>query len=116
MQDLPRPGLEPVSPALAGRFSTTAPPGKPRSVLLERRKTNEAPFGFPWLSAAGTGRGTPGRVQCLPGWRKQELEFGEPEGLEVAGKSPETRGEGYAEESSRSLNRGCLESLLCTSP
>ena len=30
MWDLLRPGLEPVSPALAGRFSTTAPPGKPR--------------------------------------------------------------------------------------
>ena len=30
MWDPPRPGLEPVSPALAGRFSTTAPPGKPR--------------------------------------------------------------------------------------
>ena len=30
MWDLPRPGLEPASPALAGRFSTTAPPGKPR--------------------------------------------------------------------------------------
>ena len=29
MWDPPRPGLEPVSPALAGRFSTTAPPGKP---------------------------------------------------------------------------------------
>ena len=29
MRDLPRPGLEPLSPALAGRFSTTAPPGKP---------------------------------------------------------------------------------------
>ena len=29
MWDLPRPGLEPLSPALAGRFSTTAPPGKP---------------------------------------------------------------------------------------
>ena len=29
MWDLPRPGLEPVSPALAGRFSTTAPPRKP---------------------------------------------------------------------------------------
>ena len=29
MWDLPRPGLEPVSPALAGRFSATAPPGKP---------------------------------------------------------------------------------------
>ena len=26
---LPRPGLEPASPALAGRLSTTAPPGKP---------------------------------------------------------------------------------------
>ena len=29
MWDPPRPGLEPVSPASAGRFSTTAPPGKP---------------------------------------------------------------------------------------
>ena len=29
MWDLSRPGLEPVSPALAGRFSATAPPGKP---------------------------------------------------------------------------------------
>ena len=29
MWDLPRPGIEPVSPALAGRFSTTEPPGKP---------------------------------------------------------------------------------------
>ena len=31
MWDLPRPGLEPVSPALAGRFSTTVPPGKPQN-------------------------------------------------------------------------------------
>ena len=30
MWDLRRPGLKPVSPALAGRFSTTAPPGKPK--------------------------------------------------------------------------------------
>ena len=28
MWDLPRPGLEPVSPALVGRFLSTAPPGK----------------------------------------------------------------------------------------
>ena len=37
--DLPRPGLEPVSPALAGRFSTTAPPGKgsPQSGIDETR-------------------------------------------------------------------------------
>ena len=34
MRDLPRPGPEPVSPALAGRFSTTAPPGKPLPVVL----------------------------------------------------------------------------------
>ena len=34
MWDLPRPGLEPMSPALAGRLSTTAPPGKPLYVLL----------------------------------------------------------------------------------
>ena len=34
MWDLPRPVLEPTSPALAGRFSTTAPPGKPYAKLL----------------------------------------------------------------------------------
>ena len=34
MWDLPRPGLERVSPALAGRFSTTAPPGKPEVVFF----------------------------------------------------------------------------------
>ena len=34
MWDPPRPGLEPVSPALAGRLSTTAPPGKPHFPIL----------------------------------------------------------------------------------
>ena len=34
MWDLPRPGLEPVSPALAGRFSTTVPPGKPNKITF----------------------------------------------------------------------------------
>ena len=34
MWDLPRPGLEPVCPALAGRFSTTAPPGKPCGLFI----------------------------------------------------------------------------------
>ena len=28
-RDLPDPGIEPTSPALAGRFFTTEPPGKP---------------------------------------------------------------------------------------
>ena len=34
MWDLPRPGLEPVSPALAGGLSTTAPPGKPPGTVF----------------------------------------------------------------------------------
>ena len=34
MWDLPRPGLEPVSPALAGGFLTTAPPGKSSAITL----------------------------------------------------------------------------------
>ena len=34
MWDLPRPGLEPVYPALAGRLPTTAPPGKPRHLYF----------------------------------------------------------------------------------
>ena len=37
MWDLPRPGLKPVSPALAGRFSTTAPPGKPPVMFFQRK-------------------------------------------------------------------------------
>ena len=43
MWDVPRPGLEPVSPALAGRLSTTAPPGKPRPNIFNKMD------GFPWL-------------------------------------------------------------------
>ena len=40
MWDPPRPGPEPVSPALAGRPSTTAPPGKPHTFLNKyKRKT-----------------------------------------------------------------------------
>ena len=38
MWDLPRPGLKPVSAALAGRFSTTAPPGKPLCTRFESLK------------------------------------------------------------------------------
>ena len=40
MWDLPRPGLEPVSPALAGRFSTTAPPGKPQLAYILMASNN----------------------------------------------------------------------------
>ena len=36
--DLSEPGIEPVSPALAGKFFTTEPPGKPvrRSVTQQK--------------------------------------------------------------------------------
>ena len=33
MRDPPGPGLEPASPALAGRLSTTAPSGKPSTKI-----------------------------------------------------------------------------------
>ena len=33
MWDPPRPGLEPVSPALAGGFLTTVPPGKSQTIF-----------------------------------------------------------------------------------
>ena len=37
MWDPPRPGLEPVSPALAGGLSTTALPGKPYYIFKSRK-------------------------------------------------------------------------------
>ena len=43
MWDLPRPGLEPVSPTLAGRFSTTAPPGKPEGLIFKVASTTKWP-------------------------------------------------------------------------
>ena len=45
MWHLPGPGLEPMSPALAGGFLTPVPPGKPQDRLLRVAfpKTSEAP-------------------------------------------------------------------------
>ena len=37
MWDPPGPGLEPVFPALAGRLSTTAPPGKPQTLIFKKK-------------------------------------------------------------------------------
>ena len=37
MWDLPRPGLEPESPALAGGFLTSVPPGKPKPTFLNKQ-------------------------------------------------------------------------------
>ena len=41
MWDLPRPGLEPVCPALADRFSTTGPPRKPSMHPFNRYLTSK---------------------------------------------------------------------------
>ena len=32
--DFPKPGIEPASPALAGRFFTTGPPGRPSIYII----------------------------------------------------------------------------------
>ena len=44
MWDPPRPGLEPVSPALAGRFPTTAPPGKPLVCFFKKNSKAHGEF------------------------------------------------------------------------
>ena len=45
MWDLPRPGLEPVSPALAGGFLTTAPPGRSILNVSSQRRLKQLPPG-----------------------------------------------------------------------
>ena len=43
--DLPNPGIEPMSPALAGGFFTTEPPGKPFILIKVKAKSHM------WLEA-----------------------------------------------------------------
>ena len=43
MWDLPGPGLKPVSPAFAGRFLTTVPPGKPSLAILDFSDLSKEP-------------------------------------------------------------------------
>ena len=47
MRDLPRPGIQPMSPALAGGFFTTEPPGKPWKYIrfLNESKNEHCLFG-----------------------------------------------------------------------
>ena len=40
MWDLPRPGIKPVCPALAGRCLSTAPPGKPLYYFLSKSQVS----------------------------------------------------------------------------
>ena len=55
MWDLPGPGLEPLSPALAGRFLTTEPPGKPqykkllnKMIKKQTHRYREQTSGYQW--------------------------------------------------------------------
>jgi len=53
LQDLPYPGIEPASPALAGRFFTTVPSGKPpctASKYLRSRRAKARMKGRKWES------------------------------------------------------------------
>ena len=63
--DLPRPGLEPVSPALAGRFSTTAPPGKP--LLFFNTFKNWSIGGFPGGTVVKNLPANAGDMGSVPG-------------------------------------------------
>ena len=47
MRDLPRPGIEPVSPALTGEFFTIEPLGKPISALKDATILMLKLFSFP---------------------------------------------------------------------
>ena len=53
MWDPPRPGPEPVSPALAGRLSTTAPPEKPYNlfILFDYSPFHISSFLFIWINS-----------------------------------------------------------------
>ena len=72
MRDLSRPGLEPVSPALAGRLSTTAPPGKPLQAFLKCGlfarlcavpRNPEMRLSWPWSSRSSQAMEGGGRVK-----------------------------------------------------
>ena len=56
MWDPPRPELEPVSPALAGRLSTTAPPGQPPVKEISNRGVESAFCFFPVAYSKIAGR------------------------------------------------------------
>ena len=65
MWDPPKPGLEPVSPALAGRLPTTAPPGKPWLLFLQKPNI----YG---IIAFGTRR-EGGIKTCTESWKTYKL-------------------------------------------
>ena len=69
MRDLPRPGLEPVSPALAGRFFTMELPGK-HPPLQYSRLENSMDRGTGWDSLEKTLMLGKTEGQRRRGWQK----------------------------------------------
>ena len=64
MWDLPGPGTEPVSPALAGGFLTTAPPGKPYWCIFKKLIMGTS-LAVQWLRLRAS---TAGGTGLIPGW------------------------------------------------
>ena len=65
--NFPNPEIKPTSPALAGKFFTTEPPGKPQCNItqLSKKKKKIMPFTAKWMDLEiiiGEGNGNP--VQC----------------------------------------------------
>ena len=68
MRDLPGPGLEPMSPALAGRFLTTVRPGEPLDHLFKKllRDFSHCPVVKTLPSNAGGAGSIPGQGAKFP--------------------------------------------------
>ena len=73
MWDLPGPGLEPVSPALAGEFLTTAPPGKSCWKIFNLPRIRTRIWGWPWTILS---KEWP-KWRRPPAWRREDLGKGE---------------------------------------
>ena len=56
MWDLPGPRIEPVSPALAGRFLTTRAPGKSLSIVLDTAEEKQSRAREKWRYREGAVR------------------------------------------------------------
>ena len=61
MWNLPRPGIEPVSPALAGGFFTTEPPGKSACAVIKKSR-HQGLEGFPDSPVGKESTGDPGSI------------------------------------------------------
>ena len=68
-RDLPHPGIEPKSPALAGKFITTEPPGKPHEMrqLAQNMEPSTWHTRSPPLDPSLAGRNFPKEMKLISG-------------------------------------------------